>query len=347
MTMRYAICLLAASIFVPSVHADAPLSIRNAKVELREGTSPGAALDEMKRARESAWVGWSVPAVAEAAGTCCFSSNFKSRGCSLATKENSWGTSSDEDRSGPGEIYVLVEAAGGTPSRLRIVSPTCDVDGASRRLVWLGRADAGASITALTRLVESSGDRNGVEDPALAAIAYHKDARADAVLEKRALDASLSKSARQQAIFWAGNARGEAGYRLLERILASEPSGALREHAVFALTQTHVPGAVDRIKRVAVEDRNRDVRAQALFWLAQTKSEGAGDWILARLDAEEDEHVREQAVFALSQLPDGTDRLLAVLKSKRDLETIRRALFWLGQSDDPRALQEIEKILDK
>ena len=56
--------------------------------------------------------------------------------------------------------------------------------------------------------------------------------------------------------------------------------------------------------------------------------------------------MREQAVFALSQLDDGTDWLLKVLRSNRDPETVRQALFWLGQSDDPRALEELTRILD-
>jgi HEAT repeat protein len=199
----------------------------------------------------------------------------------------------------------------------------------------------------LSRLLDADVSHERVEEPALAAIAYHADARADALIEKRALDRSLAKDDRKQAIFWAGNARGEAGCRLVERVLSSDPSGEIREHAVFALTQSPVPGASERIKRVALEDRDKEVRAQALFWLAQTNADGAGEWIVGRLDAEDNEYVREQAVFALSQLKDGTDWLLKVLRSKRDSETIRRALFWLGQSDDPRALKEIEKILEK
>ena len=148
-------------------------------------------------------------------------------------------------------------------------------------------------------------------------------------------------------MFWAANARGPSGYRLVERILSSDPSGEIREHAIFALTQSEVPEAPERIRRASVEDRDAEVRAQALFWLAQTQDEGAGKWIVSRLDADESEHVREQAVFALSQLEDGTDWLLDIVRSKRDHETKRRALFWLGQSDDPRALQEIEKILNR
>jgi len=326
---------------------DPPASIENARIEVRSGVSPAAALDGVSRGKTAEWVGWSVQAIPDAGNACCFTNNFKRRGCSLSDRDASWGTSDSFEQSGTTEIYVLVETKAGLVSRVRVVSPSCPVDGARRSLVWLGPVDPGASLAALSRLLEASAKDDDVTEPALAAIAYHADARADAVIERRAFDRSLSEDSRKQAIFWAGNARGEAGYRLVERVLASEPDGDIREHAVFALTQSSVPGAVERIKRVAIEDRDNDVRAQALFWLAQTNAKGAGDWIVGRLDAEQDDHVREQAVFALSQLTDGTDWLLKVLRSKRDPDTIRRALFWLGQSDDPRALQEIEKILEK
>jgi len=346
--MKHALVVLAfASIALPARGAEAPSSITNARIETRAGVAPAAALDGVARDKAALWVGWSVTAVPEASDVCCFTQNFKRRGCSLADRDNSWGTSDTFDRSGATDLYVLVETKDGRPSRVRVVSSSCPIDGADRRLLWLGPVETGASLAALGRLLDSGVKRDAVEDPALAAIAYHADPRADGLLEKRALDRSLPAESRKQAIFWAGHARGEAGYRLVERVLTSDPSGDIREHAVFALTQSSVPGAAERIKRVAVEDHDREVRAQALFWLAQSKAEGAGEWIEGRLDVETDDHVREQAVFALSQLEDGTDRLLKVLRSKRDPETTRRALFWLGQSDDPRALQEIEKILAK
>jgi hypothetical protein len=346
--MRRQLALLLTVLFcLPAFAVDAPASIANATIEVRSGQAPAAALNDAARGKSPAWVGWSVQAVPEARGACCFTTNFKRTGCSLADRDNSWGTTDDSDRGGPTELYVLVESKAGRQSRVRLMSPTCPVDGAGARVVWLGPVDPAASLAALSRLLDADTSRDAVGEPALAAIAHHQDAGADALLEKRAFDRSLSKPAREQALFWAGNVRGDAGYRLIERVLSSEPTGDLRQHAVFALTQSSVPGATDRIKRVALEDKDNDVRAQALFWLAQTDVEGAGDWIVGRLDAEQDDHVREQAIFALSQLDDGTDWLLKVLRSKRDPETIRRALFWLAQSEDPRAFQEIEKILDK
>jgi hypothetical protein len=348
MNMKRTVALFAAILVCPAAwSADAPASISKARIEIKTGTTPAAAADGVGRGTTAEWLGWSVEALPDARSACCFSDNFKRRGCSLASRDSSWGTSENLARGDAAEMYVLVERKGGSPTRVRVISASCPVEGNDRRLVWLGPVDSKSSLDALRRMLDVKTNGSDVDEPALAAIAYHQDAAADALIEKRAFDRSLSTEARQQAIFWAGNTRGEAGYRLIERVLTSEPSGELREHAVFALTQCSVPEAPARIKRVALEDRDSDVRAQALFWLAQTNVEGAGEWIVGRLDTEQDDHVREQAVFALSQLKDGTDWLIKLLHSKRDTETIRRALFWLGQSEDPRALAELTKILEK
>ena len=346
MSLRLAI-MLSTFLCLPGVALEAPTSLRNARVEVRAGVAPAAALEQAARDKAVTWVGWSAPAIPKACDICCFSDSFKSRSCSLAERETSWGMSNGSEKSLSGDLYVLVETKGGRPSRVKVVSPDCPVDGADRRVVWLGPVDAGTSLTALSRLLDTDADSDKVRDTALLAIAYHRDPRADAILEKRALDRSLPEDARQQAIFWAGQARGDAGFRLIDRVLESEPDGDLRQHAAFALSQSGLPAAPDRIKRVAVEDRDAEVRGHAYFSLSQTDAPGVGQWIVGRLDAERDEEVREQAVFALSQLDDGTDWLLKVLRSKRDPETVRRALFWLGQSKDPRALEEIEKILNR
>lgn len=336
-------CIGSVVLLAPVLAAEAPAWLSNADVEARD-QAPAAALEAAAHDRASAWVAWSVPAIAEARDVCCFSDNFKRRGCSLAGRDNGWGTNDRSYGGAPGEIEILVEMKAGTPNRIKIASATCSVDGAGRKVVWLGPVESAGSLAALEHLLDATSD---VRETALGAIAYHRDARADAVLEKRVLDRSLPSDDREHAVFWAGEARGEAGYKLIDRVLAQEPDGELRRHAAFALSQSHVPEAPERIKRVAVDDRDPEVRAHAYFCLSQTQSEGAGAWIVDRLDVERNDHVREQAIFALSQLHDGTDWLLHVLRAKKDPESVKRALFWLGQSDDPRALEEITKILDK
>jgi HEAT repeat protein len=62
-----------------------------------------------------------------------------------------------------------------------------------------------------------------------------------------------------------------------------------------------------------------------------------------------DRDVREQAVFALSQRPreEGIPALINIVRTNRDPEIRKKALFWLGQSNDPRALDLIEELLTK
>jgi len=59
--------------------------------------------------------------------------------------------------------------------------------------------------------------------------------------------------------------------------------------------------------------------------------------------------VRETAVFALSQRPrdEGVPALIRIVKENRDPDLRRKAIFWLGQSDDPRAIALFEELLSK
>jgi HEAT repeat protein len=54
-------------------------------------------------------------------------------------------------------------------------------------------------------------------------------------------------------------------------------------------------------------------------------------------------------VFALSQLPknEGVPKLMEVARTNKNPEVRRQAMFWLGQSRDPRAIEFFEQILQK
>lgn len=91
-----------------------------------------------------------------------------------------------------------------------------------------------------------------------------------------------------------------------------------------------------------------DTRKRAVFWLGQA----AGDAVAGELgeiveDESEDREVREHAIFALSQRPadEGVPALIRVARTNADLRLRKKALFWLGQSGDPRAIALFEEIL--
>jgi HEAT repeat protein len=64
-------------------------------------------------------------------------------------------------------------------------------------------------------------------------------------------------------------------------------------------------------------------------------------------DDSDDVEIRKQAVFALSQRPkdEGIPALISVVGSTKSREVKRNALFWLAESNDPRAVELFEKIL--
>lgn len=133
--------------------------------------------------------------------------------------------------------------------------------------------------------------------------------------------------------------------------LASTGSNRSARDAIFPMTLADSVVVWPGLLRLARDQsRPNEIRTQSVFWLSQS----AGDAITANLaaltgDAAIDQDVREQAVFALSQRPreEGVPALIQIARTNRDPEIRKKALFWLGQSRDPRALALFEEILSK
>jgi hypothetical protein len=139
----------------------------------------------------------------------------------------------------------------------------------------------------------------------------------------------------------------EASSYLLD--LARNARGGAGGEAIFAVTLADsITPWPDLIKIARSTDVRIDTRKQAVFWLGQAAGDAATRDLsdLAEDDAQ-DRDVRESAVFALSQLDSdqGVPALIHIARSNRDPKLRRTALFWLGQSDDPRALDLFEEIL--
>ncbi|HUE77806.1 MAG TPA: HEAT repeat domain-containing protein, partial [Gemmatimonadota bacterium] len=63
----------------------------------------------------------------------------------------------------------------------------------------------------------------------------------------------------------------------------------------------------------------------------------------------EDDEIRDAAVFGLSQLPrdQAVELLIDVVRTVPDARVRSRALFWLAEFDDPRAIALFEEILSR
>jgi hypothetical protein len=143
-------------------------------------------------------------------------------------------------------------------------------------------------------------------------------------------------------------AREAADYLLS---IVQNDRGSIGRKAIFPATIADSAEIWPTLIKIARNpDLPRETRTQSVFWLGQA----AGDAATANLnslvlDNSVDREVREQAVFALSQRPrdEGVPALIAVAKTNKDPEIRKKAIFWLGQSNDPRAIDLFEQLLTK
>lgn len=131
--------------------------------------------------------------------------------------------------------------------------------------------------------------------------------------------------------------------------LARRSTSRVGGEAVFALVLADSVTPWPDLLRLA-RDGNvpGETRKSAVFWLGQAAGDAATrDLTELAEDERGDQEVRESAIFALSQLHDdqGVPALIRIARTNRDPDLRRKALFWLGQSDDPRALDLFEELL--
>ena len=141
----------------------------------------------------------------------------------------------------------------------------------------------------------------------------------------------------------------EAARYLLD--LARAGSGRPAEEAIFPATLADsVTVWPDLLKLARDGGVATHVRNQAVFWLSQAAGDAAVKDLRDLVDDDNvDRDVREHAVFALSQEPHdvGVPALIQIARTNKDPGVRRKAIFWLGQSNDPRALSLFEEILTK
>lgn len=115
--------------------------------------------------------------------------------------------------------------------------------------------------------------------------------------------------------------------------------------AVFADAGNITP---DLARLVRDEDTMTETRKQALFWLGQSDDEATGDLIKV-YETLRPQELRNHFTFVLSQRRDdqSVDKLIDIARSDSDVKVRKQALFWLGQSKDPKAIKFFRDVLTR
>ena len=325
--------------------------LQNARVETRAvaGSLESTFRGIVAAQTSPAWIGYAAPQIPGDRNQCCFNveNGVSYQGCALepATTTPAFAPPNTVRLEGASEFYIFFRVENKQVQKVRSFSIDCNVDGGGLPFIWLTGVQAAQSVALLESLIPNAERR--VMNGAVSAIALHRDASADAALD-RLSGPSQGEETRRQAAFWLGNARGRHGYESLVRILKEDPSDRVRENAIFALTQSKEAEAIPTIVTAARDDKSPRVRERALFWLAQrAERQISEDAIRRAIEQDPETEVKRKAVFALTQIKngDGVPLLIEIARSHKNPVLRKEAMQSLGRSKDPRALKFFEDVL--
>ncbi len=333
--MKPSLCLRAACVVAGAgILAAQPKLLVNANLDTRSASGGlEAAWRPLATAQpQPAWVGWAVPAV-----------RTYNMGCEYVYRDG-------QSVQGQGVVHleppdhaiILLRLDQGAVSRIRYVSPDCEIDAGGAPMHWLTDVQPAQSVALLSTFVT---EREPGSSGALGAIAMHADASADQALDRFAA-AQEPLSIRQRAISLLASERGHHGFDAVKSILASDTDERIKERAVQAIGSSRDPGALDLLLETARRNPDARLRAQAVGTLSRRPEPKILDTLRAAME-DPDPTVQRRAISTLNSLPDGEGipLLIQTIKTTKDAQIRKQAMTALQGSRDPRALAFFEDVL--
>jgi HEAT repeat protein len=231
---------------------------------------------------------------------------------------------------------------------LNVVRNDPDTEVRQQAVFWLSQVPDERAVDMLQEILRTSKDEE-LQNKALFAISQHRSGRGSAILRDFAMREGASDELRGQAIFWLGQRNSADNNEFLRSLYSRLTDENLKEKVLFSLSQHKGAGNEKWLMDIAVNPKeNMELRKKALFWAGQS---GVGIEAIAPLYSQiSDREMKEQVIFVLSQRnnsPAAIDKLLDIAKNDKDPDLRKKAIFWLGQSRDPRVQQFLLDIINR
>ena len=220
----------------------------------------------------------------------------------------------------------------------------------SQAVFWLSQVSGDKAEEFLLGLIRDSKDEE-VQERALFSLAQRKSERSQQALRDFATRTDVSPQLRERAIFWLGQRRSEENAKFLREAFAKTDNEEVRERILFSLAQMKGMGNDAFILDQAANPKlSIDLRKQALFWASQQGMVSTAQ-LSSIYDKSTESEMREQVVFVLAQRGNkdvaALEKLLEIAKTQKNPELRKRAIFWLGQSKDPRAAKLLQELIER
>jgi HEAT repeat protein len=244
-------------------------------------------------------------------------------------------------------LVAQQQAEGTEDILLESVRTDPDPEVQRQAVFWLSQVGTDRAVNALDSILRFSKDPD-IQDKAVFALSQHGSAKAQQALRVYAERGEVPESAREKAIFWLGQNQSAENAAFLRSLYGRLKSEEMKKKVVFSLSQM---GGTENGKWLLGLARDPaqgiEMRKQALFWAGQ-----AGvpiEDLTGLYSTVADQAMREQLVFVYSQRdePAALDKLIEIARRDPNPELRKRALFWVGQSEDPRAVQVLQEIIEQ
>jgi HEAT repeat protein len=211
---------------------------------------------------------------------------------------------------------------------------------------YLSQVRTPEAVEALDSILQFSVEPE-MQERAIFALSQHRSERAGEILRVYALDPNAPPALRANAIQWLGNSKTtDAGF--LRDLFAQLDDAELKEKTLFALSQRRDSTNASFLVDVAADGtQDMETRKRALFWAGQMRLDNAR--LYEMYDAALDREIKEQLIFVYSQRSKddaAIDKLIDIARNETDGELRNKAIFWLGRTNDPRAIRLLEEIIN-
>ena len=213
---------------------------------------------------------------------------------------------------------------------------------------WLSQVPGEEAVTALDSVLRSSRDA-AVQEKAIFALSQHRSERAGAILRQYVERRDAPAHLREQAIFWLSQHRAADNQAFLRNLYGRLDSPELKEKVLFSVSQMRGEDNARWLLDIALNEREDiELRKKALFWAGQSRAAPMADFV-ALYDRVQNREMKEQLIFVLSQRREDAaiDKLFAIARTEPDRELRKKAIFWIGQSRDPRAAQFLQELINQ
>jgi len=247
-------------------------------------------------------------------------------------------------------VFLVAQKAGGDAESVLLnvarTDPSSEVRG--QAVFWLSQTGTERALDAIEQILRTTPDAD-VQEKAVFALSQHPSPRAAQLLRAYAERDGAPANVREKAIFWLGQRHSAENAQYLRTLFARLRDEDLKEKVLFSLSQMQGMGNERWLMSVALDaGQPTEVRKKALFWAGQSGvavSEMAGLY-----DRMRDPELREQIIFVLSQRmrePAAIDKIIDIARRDTDRRMREKALFWLSQSNDPRAARVIREMIEQ